>query len=121
MVFATIMIGALITLSGSGAVLLSKDPGTVLLMIAGLVLMGLGWWSGRPGKQALAGHLAVVLTFVLMVFTAHATKQVVMLLAGADVARPAAVVATSVTGILCLVHVTLSIRWFLARKRSESA
>ncbi len=121
MVFATIIIGALLTLTGSGTFLLSKDPGTLVPMAAGLLLMGLGWWSRRPEKQGLAGHLAVVLTFVFMVFSAPAANQALKLLGGEDVARPYAVIATSIAGILCLIHVTLSIRWFLARRRSESA
>jgi len=121
MVFPTILIGAVMTLTGSGAFLLSRDPGTVIPMIAGLILMGLGWWSTKPERQALAGHLAVGLTFVLMVFTAPALNQSLHFFSGDEVARPYAVIATTVTGILCLIHVTLSIRWFLARRRSESA
>ena len=121
MVFTTLIVGALMTLTGSGSFLLSKDPGTVIPMVAGLVLMGLGWWSTRPERQSLAGHLAVILTFVLMVFTAPALNQVLHAIAGEEIQRPHAVFATSVTGLLCLVHVTLSIRWFLARRRSTSA
>lgn len=121
MIAATIIVGGLMTLTGSGTFLLSGDLGTLVPMGAGLVLMGLGWWSRSPSRQALAGHLAAMLTFVLMVFSAPALNQIVRLVGGESVARPYAVAATSVTGVLCLVHVTLSIRWFLARKRSTSA
>ena len=112
MVFATIIIGALLTLTGSGSFLLSKDLGTLIPMAAGLLLMGLGWWSKRPEQQALAGHLAVVLTFVFMVFSAPAANQALKLFGGEDVARG---------DDMPLAGLVLSIRWFLARKRSTSA
>lgn len=121
MSIGTIVIGALITLTGTGAFIGSGDLLALVPGGMGVVLVVLGWLGIAEQRQAIMGHAAVLLTFVGMVFSASTVVRLLHVIAGDQVERPGAVVAISCAGLLCLVHVTMSIRWFLARKRSASA
>jgi len=118
---ATLVTGGLITMIGSGAFLVTSDLGALLPVGLGVVLVALGWLGRTPARQALAGHLAVGCSFAGMVFSASAAGRLAGRLAGDTLDRPGATVAIALTGVVCLIHVTMSIRWFLARRRSESA
>ncbi len=117
----TLLVGALLVLIGTGSFLVSADLGSLLPAGLGSLVGVLGWLGRSPKRQALAGHLAVGCTFVGMVLSASAAGRLVASLTGAPLERAGATVAIALTGIVCLIHVTMSIRWFLARKRSESA
>ncbi len=86
----------------------------------GLPLLALGLLGRRTQWRKTLMHLALLLTLIGLIGSARGLPGLVLLATGADVARPAAVVAQSAMALLCLLHLTLGVRSFilarLARK-----
>lgn len=116
MIGATIAIGAAVTLVGSGAFIFSMEPASLgTLMIGILVFVG-GLLMRAPKRTSLVGHLVVVVTFIGMLTSASSLPRTIKLISGASIDSPAASIAATALGLLCLLHVTMSVRWFLARR-----
>lgn len=121
MIGATIVIGALITLMGSGAFILSSEPATLGTMVVGVVVTLGGVLMRNPARTALVGHLVVIVTFLGMLISAPSIPRTLRLIGGEQVDAPVSSVSAAVLGILCLLHVTMSVRWFLARRRLKKS
>ncbi|RPI69792.1 MAG: hypothetical protein EHM43_00620 [Ignavibacteriae bacterium] len=113
----TLVIGAAMMLVGSGAFMASNEAGTLITLAFGLVVVILATGAMRSKWTAPIMHMVVGLTFMGMLFSASSVPRLVRMMGGATVDMPFTVVATSILAVLCLIHVTMSIRWFLARKR----
>ena len=73
--FATIIIGALMILDGSGAFIASSEPPTLIPLVVGLVLSGIGLASVQERYAALLMHIGVAVTFIMMIFSATALQR----------------------------------------------
>ena len=75
----------------------------------------------QPQRRALWMHLAVGLMLLGLLGTLRALPALVSLMGGAVVDRPAAVIVQLLMLSVCLVHVVLSIRSFVAARRNAAA
>lgn len=107
----TLIIGALVTLIGTGAFMISREIGSVLVAVPGVALIFLRRFD----------IVALIVSTMSMVFTASSVPRLVRMMAGEQMSQPVAVVAVAITSVLFLVHVTMSIRWYLAKKRSATS
>lgn len=119
----TLALGSLLTLIGVGFYFGTGATSVTALIpaflgipmaIAGLLALCEGW-----RKHAM--HVAVLLALAGFVGSARGLLQLPAFLTGAELARPAAVVAQSVTALLCLVFVGLAVNSFIQARRSERA
>ena len=108
-------------LDGSGAFISSSEPATLIPLSVGLVMAVIGMASVNERWSKTLMHIGVLISFASMIFSATALQRLVAMMQDEPVSQPASVVSISILGILSLIHVTLSIRWFLARKRSSSS
>lgn len=108
---STLVIGALITLIGTGAFMLSREIGAVLIAIPGIGMILL--------RQR---HIAALIVSTMsMIFTASSVPRLVRMILGETISQPVAVVAVAMASVLFLVHVTMSVRWLVATKRSATS
>lgn len=114
MKFASTISALLIILIATGAFLISGD-------ILALVPASVGILLGSTTYIPLLHRVPVFVAFAGMVFSASSLQRAVRVLSGAEEDHATAVVATALMGVICVVHVTMSIRWHLAQKRSPSA
>ena len=121
MIGPTITIGALISMIGSAFFVLSDEVATLGTLGVGLGLIMLGLFMRAPKREALVGHLAVVVTFLGMLSSASSVPRAFKLAGGTQIDAPWATVSIALMGVLCLIHVTMSVRWFLARRRSNKS
>jgi hypothetical protein len=66
-------------------------------------------------------HAAVLLALLGFLGSARGLVQIPALLAGAELARPAAVAAQSITAGLCLLFVGLAVSSFIRARRQDRA
>ena len=118
---ATLVVGALLILVGSGGFIISSEPATLTVLLFGIVIAALAIGTWKERLTALLMHIAVVVSFVGMILSATSLRRFVDLVSGETMSNETSIVAITILGVLCLIHVTMSIRWFLARKRSSSA
>jgi hypothetical protein len=85
----------------------------------GLPLVGAGLLARREGLRRHAMHAASLLGTLGLLGSLRGAVKLPALLAGGEVARPAAVAAQSVTAILCLVFVALCVRSFVHARRER--
>lgn len=93
------------------------------LIPAGLgVLLALAAALARlPKARMHAMHAAVLVALLGVVGTASGLFQLPALISGQPVARPLAVVAKSVTAVLCLAYVVVAVRSFIEARRARTA
>ncbi len=96
------------------------DSVTALIpAVLGVVVLALGIAAGREDlhRHAIHGALAVALLGALG--TLMNVVELPALLQGDDVERPAAVVAATITFLLCAGYVALGVRSFVAARRAR--
>lgn len=100
---------------GTGAVsltaLIPAAIGVVLALVGGLAL------NERYRKHAM--HLAAAVGLLAFLATARGLVDLVGLVVGADVPRPAAVLSQSVVSILMAAFVGLCVKSFMAARRGR--
>jgi uncharacterized membrane protein len=85
----------------------------------GLPLVVAGWLARREGLRRHAMHASALLGTLGVLGSLRGVVQLPALLGGAEVARPVAVAAQSITAALCLVFVALCVRSFVSARRER--
>jgi hypothetical protein len=111
-------IGAALVLVGLVAYLgTGRESVTALApAVLGVLLLALGLLAGRPALHRHMIHAALVLSLLGLLASAMPLMSLPELLAG-EADRPAAVVASGVMALLCLVHLVLGVRSFRSARR----
>ncbi len=120
MVLVTRVTGAVLVLIGvvGYAVTAGASLTALLPTVLGLPVLGLGLWAGNQDRRRTAIHAALVLALLGFLGTLMNVIQLPALLTGGEVARPTAVVVSSITSLVCLIYVVLGVRSFAAARRS---
>lgn len=118
----TLALGSLLTLIGVGFYFGTGATSVTALIPAflGVPMAIVGVLARRENLRKHAMHAAVLLALVGFLGSARGLLQLPALLTGAELARPAAVAAQSVTALLCIVFVGLAVSSFIQARRSGS-
>ncbi|HLP27129.1 MAG TPA: hypothetical protein VK147_00720 [Candidatus Didemnitutus sp.] len=116
---SSVVIGLLLVLLGAGGFALTRSITAFVPLLTGgvLALLGRSIMRFEANRRMLAASLAV--SAVAMIFTASAIPRLARMLFGAVVDRPGDIFVIGSTAVLCLIHVTVTVRTFL-RSRSTS-
>ncbi|TVR27956.1 MAG: hypothetical protein EA387_00685 [Nitriliruptor sp.] len=119
MVLITRVTGAvLIVLGVAGYAVTGGASLTALLpTVLGLPVLGLGVWAGDETRRRTAIHAALVLALLGFLGTLMNVVELPAVLAGDEVARPQAVVVSSLTALVCAVYLGFGVRSFVAARR----
>lgn len=122
MVLLTRSLGVVLVAVGLIAYLVTDRESVTALLPAllGLPILILGLVAGNTERRRGALVAALVLAALGVLGTAMNVVELPALLAGDDVERPAAVVTSAITAVLCLVYVIVGIRG-LSASRSTTA
>lgn len=74
-----------------------------------------------PGARKHAMHAAAALSLLATAATARAIPKAIQVLGGAEIERPAAVLAQSITALLSAAFLALCIASFVAARRARAA
>ncbi len=85
----------------------------------GLIILALGVAAGREPLHRHAIHAALAVALLGVLGTLMNVVELPALLAGDEVERPGAVVASTITFLLCAVYVALGVRSFRAARRAR--
>jgi hypothetical protein len=120
MVRLTSSVGVLLVIVGVGGYVLTGAASPTALIPAGLgaVLLLLAAWGRQEGARKHAMHGAMLIALVGIAGTVRGLMQLPTLLAGGEVARPAAVYAQSLTALVLVVLLVSGIRSFVAARRN---
>lgn len=122
MVLLTRLTGAVLIVIGvvgyavTGAASLTALLPTVL----GIPILGLGLWAGDQARRRTAIHGALVFALLGFLGTLMNVAQLPAVLSGGEVARPTAVVVSSITAVVCAIYLAMGVRSFLAARRGGS-
>jgi hypothetical protein len=116
---SSVVIGLLLVLIGAGGFALSTSVASVVPVVVGATLAVLGRRIMTHGSTSARIGTVLAISTVTMIFTASAMPRLAKLLLGAVVERPGDIFVIGTTAVLCLIHVTLSVRT-LIRTRSTS-
>jgi uncharacterized membrane protein len=121
MVLLTRLLGVVLVVVGVGAYVLTGAEHVTALLPAflGVPILVLGLVAGGESRQRPAIIAATVLAVLGVLGTAMNVAELPDLVAGEDVERPAAVITSAITAVLCLVYAVAGIRWLVA-SRSRS-
>jgi len=119
----TVLVAVLLIAVGLGGFVASGGQAWTALIPAGLgaLLAVAAVVSRAPRARMHAMHAAVLVALIGFVGTVGGTLQLPALLAGQPVARPLAVVAKSLTALLCLAYVIVAVRSFIEARRARTA
>ena len=117
-----IVFGALLCLVGVGFYAGTGAASVTALIPAfiGLPLALAGALARREGWRRHAMHAAALLGTLGFLGSLRGALRLPTLLAGGEVARPAAVAAQAITAALCLVFVALCVRSFVRARQVEN-
>lgn len=90
----------------------------LLPSILGVPILGLGVWAGDEARRRTAIHAALVLALLGFLGTLMNVVELPAVLSGGEVARPTAVVVSSLTALVCAVYLGFGVRSFVAARRS---
>jgi len=123
MPYVTMALGSLLFLVGVGFYFGTGATSVTALIPAflGIPIEIAGFVALREGWRKHAMHAAVLLALLGFLGSGRGLLSLPALLSGAEVARPAAVVAQSITAVLCLVFVGLAVNSFIQARRSGKA
>lgn len=115
-------VGSALVVLGVGAYVLTGAESITALLPAflGVPIGLLGVLAGRESMRRHAIHAALVLALLGVIGTLGNVAELPALVTGDEVERPVAVVASSLTALLCLVLLVLGIRSFVAARRTET-
>lgn len=113
---AALVVVGLVAFAATGA----DSPTALIPAVLGLIIGVLGLLAGRPAlhRHAIHGALAVALLGALG--TLMNVVELPAVLSGGDVERPAAVIASTITFILCAIYVALGVRSFVAARAARN-
>lgn len=119
---ATFALGVLLMAVGLIAyVATGGESATALLpALLGLPILALALAARNEAWRRHAIHAALVLAMLGAIGTLPQVAELPALLAGDDVERPAAVMASTVTALACLVYVVAGVRSFIAARRQRA-
>jgi hypothetical protein len=123
MPYITMTLGSLLLLVGIGFYVGTGATSITALIPAflGVPIEIAGLLALREAWRKHAMHAAVLIALLGFLGSAPGLLQLPALLSGAEVARPAAVFAQSITALLCLVFVALAVNSFIQARRSTSS
>jgi len=123
MPYVTMALGSLLFLIGVGFYFGTGATSVTALIPAflGIPIEIAGFLALREGWRKHAMHAAVLLALLGFLGSARGLVQLPALLRGAELARPAAVAAQSITASLCLVFVGLAVASFIRARREDGA
>jgi hypothetical protein len=123
MPYVTIVLGSLLIAIGVGFYFGTGATSVTALIPAflGVPIEIAGAMALREGWRKHAMHAAVLLALLGFLGSARGLLQLPALLTGAELARPAAIVAQSLTALLCLFFVALAVRSFVQARRSGAS
>jgi len=123
MPYVTMALGSLLFLIGVGFYFGTGASSVTALIPAflGIPIEIAGLAALREGWRKHAMHVAVLLALFGFLGSARGLLQLPALLTGAELARPAAVAAQSITAVLCLLFVGLAVSSFVRARRAGSA
>lgn len=118
MVTVTRVVGALLLIAGIIAYLATAMASPTALAPAGvgLVLLTLGLLAGRADWRRHLMHAALVVSLLGVLASLMPLRDLPAFLAG-TAERPGAVAAAGTMAVLCLIHLALGIRSFVAARR----
>ena len=116
----TISIGVLLVVVGVGGYILTGAVSVTALIpaVIGVVLVALAAWGRNDATRKHAMHGAMLVALLGVAGSVRGLLQLPGLLAGGEVARPAAVYSQSITAILMLILIVAGVRSFVAARRS---
>jgi hypothetical protein len=123
MPYVTMALGSLLFLIGIGFYFGTGATSVTALIPAflGVPIEIAGFAARREGWRKHAMHAAVLLALLGFLGSARGLLQLPALLTGAELARPAAVAAQSITAVLCLAFVGLAVNSFIQARREDKA
>lgn len=98
----------------------TTSPTALIPAAFGILLVISGAIARNPEKRKLGMHIAVVVSLLGFLGSVRGLTKLGTLLAGGDVARPAAVIAQSIMAILTGVFTVLCVRSFIAARRTRA-
>ena len=105
---------------GTGA----QYPTALIPAAAGILLIVFGLLARNPKLRMHAMHGAALIGLLGFFGSVSGVPQLIKLIAGDAITRPAAAVSRSIMAVLCLAFVTLTVRSFvaarIARKRAPA-
>ncbi len=121
MPYITMALGSLLFLIGVGFYFGTGATSVTALIPAflGIPIEIAGLAARRESWRKHAMHVAVLLALLGFLGSARGLLQLPALLTGAELARPAAVAAQSITAVLCLVFVGLAVNSFIQARRED--
>jgi len=88
----------------------------------GIVFLILGFIARKESARKMAMHIAMVIGLLGLIGSFPGLIKIFPLITGAEVARPAAVIAQSVMALLLIYYLTMGIKTFIeARKNTGSS
>lgn len=90
----------------------------LLPSVLGLPILGLGVRAGEEARRRTAIHAALVVALLGFLGTIMNVAELPALLTGGEVARPSAVVVSSLTSLVCAIYLGLGVRSFVAARRN---
>ncbi|MEW6074658.1 MAG: hypothetical protein AB1726_18950 [Planctomycetota bacterium] len=118
----SIVLGIVLSLLGAGGYLGTGRESVTALIPAffGIPLVLLGWAGLAERRLKAAMHLATVLALLGLLGSARGLPGAWRLLAGGQVARPAAALAQTAMALLCALFLVLAVRSFVAARRARA-
>ena len=102
---------------------LGTDRASVTALIPallGLIIGGLGLAAGRPAQHRTAIHAALVVALLGVLGTLMNVLELPALLSGDGVERPGAVIASTITLLLCAAYLVAGMRSFAQARRART-
>jgi uncharacterized membrane protein len=121
MPYVAMALGSLLLLIGVGFYVGTGATSVTALIPAflGIPIEVAGVAALREGWRKHAMHAAALLAVLGFLGSARGLLSLPALLSGGEVARPAAVVAQSLTAVLCLAFVGLAVRSFVRARSAD--
>lgn len=111
---------ALIVVGVVSFIATGSDAATALIpAFLGLVILALGVAAGKESLHQHAIHGALVVAVLGALGTLMNVVELPALLGGENVERPGAVVASTITFLLCVGYIVLGVRSFRAARRAR--
>ncbi len=120
----TIITGALLDIVGTTGWLATgrESPTALIPSVLGTLMIVCGVIAKvKPGARKHVMHAAAMIGLLGFLGTLKGLFQLPALISGAELARPAAVAAQSITSIICLVFLVLCVNSFIAARKSQAA
>jgi preprotein translocase subunit Sss1 len=122
MVLTTRVTGAVLIVIGVIGYAITGGASLTALLpsVLGVPVLGLGLWAGDEARRRTAIHAALVLALLGFLGTLMNVVQLPAVLSGAEVARPQAVVVSSITALVCAIYLGFGVRSFMAARRGRT-